>query len=817
MDLPDPQQALRQLADERAALRRVAELAARGAARSDVLHAVAAQASRLTGVDFVTLLRFEPDGTTEIVALHGPPHGIEVGMRAPGDGDGAVQETFRTGAPAHRDDLRDVAGRWPSLADARGYRSSAAAPIVLDGALWGTLVVTGADGPLSPETREGLAGFAELAGTAIAAVQARDDARRLAEEQAALRRVAELGARRAASAEVFEAIVQEASDLVGGAATVLATIEAGAAHIQATCRSDVPVGMRFPVDPAATPLLHQLVRTRRPVRGDRVHESAASAAIAGMSIVDIVGVPIEVGGELWGFLSTHTPGPPPPPSTEAQLTAFARLAAAAISGSRALRDLQELADDQAALRRIAEVVARGASPDEVAQRVTGEAAALLGGRPMTLSRLDGEALEVVATAGGPAPAGAGVPFAEHSAPVVVEGQVWGHLAAASPGAPLDPGMQARLAQFAKLAGVAIAGAQTRKSALALLAEQTALRRIAELVAHGVAPDELFAAVTVEASKLLDDHPTTMTKIEPGNEIVVVAVHGSPATVGARIAFTEGMLPALVRRSGRPVRIDDYTPRGSPIAREYRLAAAVGAPILVEGEVWGVMAASSSTGPLPSDAEERLGQFAELVGAAIANTESHAQLAASRARVIAASDETRRRLQRDLHDGAQQRLVQTVITLRLAVAAMRKRDTRAEGLVEGALEHAMRATDALRDLARGMLPAALERGGLRTGIATLVSGLSLPVELDVEAPRLTPDAEAAAYFVVAEALTNVVKHAAASRATVRIAYDADGGMLSVRVRDDGVGGANASPDSGTGLVGLSDRVAAARGTLAVTSE
>jgi signal transduction histidine kinase len=207
----------------------------------------------------------------------------------------------------------------------------------------------------------------------------------------------------------------------------------------------------------------------------------------------------------------------------------------------------------------------------------------------------------------------------------------------------------------------------------------------------------------------------------------------------------------------------------------------------------------------------MASFAELLDTAIANADSRDQLTASRARVLAASDDARRRVVRDLHDGAQQRLVHTIITLKLAQQALHKDRGDTEALLADALGTAERATHEVRELAHGILPSVLTHGGLRAGVDAFVSRLDLPVDLEVSSERLPPDMEASAYFIVAEALTNVVKHARATRATVRAA--ADDGVLTLEVRDDGVGGAN--PD-GHGLMGIADRVDALGGRLRIES-
>jgi signal transduction histidine kinase len=187
------------------------------------------------------------------------------------------------------------------------------------------------------------------------------------------------------------------------------------------------------------------------------------------------------------------------------------------------------------------------------------------------------------------------------------------------------------------------------------------------------------------------------------------------------------------------------------------------------------------------------------------------VAASRARIVAATDEERRRVVRDLHDGAQQRLVHTIITLKLACRALEQEQESAPALVGDALRHAERANLELRELAHGILPAVLTQGGLRAGVDALASRMPVPVEIDVSVGRLPTAVEATAYFVVAEALTNVAKHARAGHAEVR-ARTVDG-KLAVHVRDDGVGGARRD---GSGLIGLADRVAALDGELRVES-
>jgi signal transduction histidine kinase len=230
--------------------------------------------------------------------------------------------------------------------------------------------------------------------------------------------------------------------------------------------------------------------------------------------------------------------------------------------------------------------------------------------------------------------------------------------------------------------------------------------------------------------------------------------------------------------------------------------------VVDGRLWGVAIANwrGETVP-PADTEERMAQFAELLDTAIANADSRDQLTASRARLLTEADEARRRVVRDLHDGAQQRLVQTILSLKVAQQALRENDDSTESNIAAALASAEQSNTELRELAHGILPPALTHGGLEAGIRAVVTRLELPVDVDVPAERFPAEIEASAYFVVAEALTNVVKHGHAERAEVRASVQ--DGMLRVEVQDDGIGGAD---PAGHGLVGMSDRVSALGGWL-----
>jgi signal transduction histidine kinase len=354
----------------------------------------------------------------------------------------------------------------------------------------------------------------------------------------------------------------------------------------------------------------------------------------------------------------------------------------------------------------------------------------------------------------------------------------------------------------------------------LLREQEALRSVATLVAEGAEPARVFATVTREVGLLSGADLARMERYESESEVTAIAAwsRDQPAELAVDRRFQLGgpSIAALVLERGAPVRIDSFEGAGGAIAEEARslgIRSSVGCPVLVEGRLWGVIAASSKElGAFPAQTESQIGEFTELVATAIANADSHDELIASRARIVAAADEARRRIRRDLHDGGQQRLVHALITLKLARRSLDAGDSNADELVDEALEHTEGAILALRELSHGILPSVLTRGGLRAGVESLVARMSLPVGVDVSDERYSAGVEATAYFVISEALTNVVKHSGAERAEVRGGVAE--GALRVEIRDDGKGGA--VPQRGAGLVGLRDRVTALAGDLRIES-
>jgi signal transduction histidine kinase len=407
-------------------------------------------------------------------------------------------------------------------------------------------------------------------------------------------------------------------------------------------------------------------------------------------------------------------------------------------------------------------------------------------------------------------------------PISVEGRLWGVMSVASERAePLPAGIEARLAGFTELVATAIANAQARVELRRYADEQAALRRVATMVARTARPEEVFGAVAEEVGRLLGADLTAMGRYDPDDVVTGVGVWsagGGDQAPGARMPLGGRNVTTLVFETGRPARIDDYAGTSGALVdfvREWGVRSSVGVPINVEDRLWGVMVVSSTRGqPLPVDTEAWLTAFTELVATAIANAESQAQLTASRARIVAAADEARRRIERDLHDGAQQRLVALALQLQLAQAAVPPTADELAAQLDDMIAEMTSALDELRELARGIHPAALAERGLSQALKTLARRSPVPVELDVRADRRLPEPiEIAAYYLVAEALTNVAKHAHATTAHVEI-DTADGDVLRVRVRDDGRGGANLA--GGSGLVGLHDRVDALGGRFRVHS-
>ena len=683
-----------ELIEEQAALRRVATLVAHGVPASEVFAAVAREVGLLIGADATHMGRYEGNGIALAVAgWHATGGHIPVGTRADIRGDNVARLVLQTGSPARVDDYGDAAGPVAAMLRDVGIRSSVGCPVIVDGRLWGVVMASSKDEQRLPAgTEERIAGFTELVATAISNTESRAVAARLADEQAALRRVAMLVANNVDPNELFETVARECGTLLGVDRCGLLRYESDEL-MTALCTwvadgSTVATHRRFPLDGPS--LSRQILATGRP---GRIEDWSAAAGSIAEAIRDYgggcaVGSPIVLDGRVWGALIVQTThGDTLGPDTEARVVNFCDLVATALSNLQAREEVRRLANDQAALRRLATLVARESPATEIFAVAAQELGRVLGADDMRIVRYDDAA--------------------------VIVGS-WGELSDKLP-------------------------------------------------------------------------------------------------IGMRVPLGGENVSAVVHRTGRPARVD-YTAAHGPTAEMLRglgVHMSVGCPIVVDGRLWGAMvAASLRPWAMPPSTESRMAEFTELVATAISNVHARTELADSRARIVAATDEERRRVVRDLHDGAQQRLIHTVITLKLARRAL-ERAEEAVPLVTEALQQAENATEELRELAHGILPAVLTRGGLPAGVEALASRMPIPVDLDVSVDRLPTAVEATAYFVVAEALTNVAKHARARAAAVTVWAQDE--LLCVEVVDNGIGGAR--PD-GAGLVGLADRVATVAGDLVV---
>ncbi|MEA2385033.1 MAG: hypothetical protein QOH72_5004 [Solirubrobacteraceae bacterium] len=520
----------------------------------------------------------------------------------------------------------------------------------------------------------------------------------------------------------------------------------------------------------------------------------------------------------------------------------------------------DLADEQAALRRVATLIAEGAPPATVFATVAREVAVVMGVRFANVSRyVDGGATVVVVASWGDGPLEVGTRWRASDntissrvlrtrlpvrvdgypdvtaalgraardagmstrvgAPILLDGRVWGVMSIASQHRPMAEGTENRLVDFTALVATAISNSQAREDLRRLADEQAALRRVATLVARAVPPGDVFRAVVEEAGTLLGADLAAVARYEPPDAVAVVATWAGDEArhpdVPARLPLEEGDLSTTVLRTGRAARKigqGDNGPTVGAVRRKLGVQSSVAAPIIVAGSPWGGLVVHyTHAGPLPVDAEARLENFAELVATAVANAQARADLAASRARIVEAADDERRRLARDLHDGAQARLVHAVIALEQARGRGAMPPAVAPLVADG-LGHLRSAIDQLRELARGIHPAILTHSGLAAAVEALAAGAPLPVAVAISDERHSQPVESAAYFVAAEALTNVVKYARASRA--RVTATSTGTCLRLVIEDDGVGGAQR--EAGRGLAGLADRVAALDGALAIES-
>jgi signal transduction histidine kinase len=689
-----------------------------------------------------------------------------------------------------------------------------------------------------------------------------------AEEQAALRRVATLVARTAGSEVVFGAVAEEVAALFDADVVAIARREPGGERtiMSGHGLTHFEPGVRITLDPRDA-----AASARDPGRSARFDTDDPALADLPVSVraeetPSSVHIPILVEGRTWGMISVGSRHGQLPLDTGQRLASFTELVAIAIAGAQARLELRRSADEQAALRRVAVLVARAAPPDEVFAAVTAEAGQVLAADVAILNRYGPDGTETVigawASAGAPPVAvGTRVPVggrnvtslvfetgrparidgyadatgaigdiaskagvrASVGVPVSVAGQLWGIMLVAARAEPLPGDTEARLTAFTELLATAIANAQARTELREFALEQAALRRVATLVARAAPSGDVFAAIIAEAGRLLDADITGMGRYDPDGTVTIVSTWAStgaavPVPVGTRFAPGGHNAGTLVFQTGQPVRIDDFGEVTGPVAEPARkligARSAVTVPLKVAGRLWGTVSVASTHAALPAGTEARLARFTELAATAIANAEAQAALTASRARIVAAADAARRRIEQDLHDVARQRLVSLARQLKATQAAAPEAGELVQQL-ETAIAETNDVLEQLHEIAQGLHPSVLADGGLGRALTALASHSAIPVQLDVRvAGRLPEPTELTAYYAVSEALTNTAKHAHASAAEVAVEVAADQGTLRVFVRDDGRGGADSS--RGSGLTGLRDRVEAVGGRLTLHS-
>jgi signal transduction histidine kinase len=850
---------LAQLANEQAALRRVATLVAENASAEKLFSAVAKEVAGILDVPDVTIDRFDEDGrATTVVATYGlAPGDWPVGSRWPLDGPSLAATIWKTGGPARIDDYTQLSGPIAAALRNRPKVRAVGVPIIVGNRVWG-MIGGGSIGDFTPEAvQERLARFTELVATAIAKSEAHEQLAVLADEQAALRRVATLVAQWARLTEVFGAVGYEVGRLFGTELAAVGKLESDGQALDFVGAADTHERWQLADFLASV----EVLRTGRPARADArswaTAEGETAERLRSLGIVSTVASPIVVEGELWGAMLVGAADAPLPQDTEERLEKFTELVATAISKTESRDALARLVEQQAALRRVATLVAEGAAPSELFTAVAWEVGQLFDFAAVTLNRYEENAVVVLADPlDSGFPVGSRWPFdgdslavrvnatrrmariddysdvessagarmrerASRSAigvPIVVEGDLWGLLCVGAAATELLPADTAdRIAGFVELVGTAIANGQARDRLRLLAEEQAALRRVATLVARDAPSTEVFAAVATEVGKLLDTDITVVGRYDgDGAATAIGSWSASPGgvPVGTRSVLGGRNVLTLVAETARPARVDGYddaSGEAADIARRHGWRSSIAAPIIVDGRLWGVMlVATQRPETFPADAEERVSAFTDLVATAIANAESKSELAASRRRIVAAADEARRRIERDLHDGIQQRLI--ALTFR-ARAMTRKPPDDLPGLAAELSEGLRDASDELREISRGIHPTILTEAGLGPALRALARRSSIPIDVDVSLDERLPEPiEAAAYYIASEALTNVEKHAHAN--VVQLTSAHDDGLLTLEVRDDGVGGVDAR--RGSGILGLTDRAEALGGTISIAS-
>lgn len=803
----------------------MATLVAAGTAPNELFSAVSEEVVGLFDADSASVGRFEPDGTG-IVALGRSRNllGIPVGTRADVDVSPTVREVRRTRRAA----------RWSDR-----FYTSVAAPIIVGGALWGVLEAGSGRVGLPPDTEERLEKFGELVAAAIVN----------ADSRAAL----------AASEARKSAVVEWALDCI-------ITIDHEGKILEFNPAAEATFGYRREevlTREMAELIIPPALRERHQRGLERYLKTGESRILR--KRIELTALRSD--GTEFPVELTVTPGAV---AESPMFTAYLRditdrrrgeeERARLLEGERAARaeaeaaseQAQDLATEQDALRSVATLVAEGAKAEEVFSAVAREVSRVLGVRLVTVDRYESEGAStfavVLASLEDPTfPVGSRWPLDGPSlramiyetgrparmedwrdldgtvaaavrnqgvrwaigVPIVVDGAVWGNIIAGTSGGEAIPGgAEDRLARFTELVSTAVTNTTMRSELAAsearareLANEQAALRRVATLVAQGVSSDRLFTAVADEVAGIIGIPAVVINRYETDGTFTIVGIAGeTDVTAGSRGWIEHEAIAGDILATGRPS-------RGGPNA------STVGVPIVVEGSIWGFMVAAAEPGSLiPADADARLARFTELVATAVSNATTRADLLTSRARLVSAADETRRRLERDLHDGIQQWLVTLALKARNAAGLSAAGESLGHEL-SALADDLVAVTDELREIARGIHPAILSEAGLDDALKALARRSAIRVDLDVAfRRRFDPTLEATVYYIVAESITNTVKHSKASCVAVR--GGRRGEEVELEIEDDGVGGAD--PGRGTGLIGLRDRVDALGGTMSLAS-
>jgi signal transduction histidine kinase len=819
----------------------------RPSALTELLTIVAAEARRVLGVPTVTIEKYESTAELVVLTAAGADR-IEAGSRRPLETGSVAATVLQT-------------GRSFSLARV------AAVPIIVEEQVWGLMSVRAARDSALPDTTETrLAKLAALVASDVSDARALEGLRRFEDEQTVLRRVAMLVAGGASTERVFEVVCAEVGRLLGVPAVVMERYDPdGCSTLLATWG-----------DPGAWAQAGFAVGSRSALDGSSVAgmvlDTGRAATITDapeVSGTSWVGAPITVDGRTWGVISVRSAGASTPAGIEDRLTRLADLVEIEVANVEARNKLRGLVEEQAALRRVATLVAEGKSADQVFDAVCEEAGRLIGAPGVFLDRYDPDgyitvlaswgATDVWTRAGlvvgsrwpldGPSVARSvletgrpamiddfsGLPgtiakliraapaASMAGVPITVDGETWGVVIACTDGlsaAALPVSVESRLAHFTDLVAIAVSNLESRNDLDALVEEQAALRRIATLVARGANEQIVFAAVCAETGLLMGASSVNLARFTPDGFYVAVAgwslreTHVEP---GTRLPLEPGSVSEIVWRTARPARLDSYenaTSQLGLLVRSLGIRCTVGVPIIVEGRLWGVLIPGRDWDePFAAGTEERVARFADLTAMSLANATARSELIASRARIVAAGDEARRKIERNLHDGIQQRLIALSLDLESVRETVGADDVDVLTGLERVTHELEAVHEDLRQLSHGLHPSLLSRRGLAPALAALARTSPIPVTMRLDVTeRLLQPVEIGIYYVVAEAITNAAKHSRATEVSVTVTRS--GETVRAAIEDDGVGGADAS--IGTGLTGLVDRVEALGGTLNIES-